>query len=177
MPISNGQVTARDIRQKAVKTLHLVDDNVTTAKLDDDAVTVAKSIAVSSYAEDFDAAGNATIDTTETQHLTVDTDVPAWATIGLFFIDTSIQVTVGGSDLTIYFRTQLDDDGVANGSGNANELPASGTRYTSAPDIKKRTVSPGSTITTGLWVWTPSGSNSSNQLALRVGAMFGKEDL
>lgn len=42
MPVSNGQITARDIRQKAVKTHHLVDDAVATAKIQDVAVTVEK---------------------------------------------------------------------------------------------------------------------------------------
>ncbi len=173
MPTSNGQVTARDIREKAVKTFHIVDDNVTTSKLTDLAVTVDKNNTMIDFDAETSSVSNVTINTTETQHLTVDVTVPAWSTLALWVVDASLQVTTVGA-LELRYRIVIGDDGNPTGAGFAQTVPASSTQSIHPQESIKQSVTPSSTVTVGLWAWVDSSSNASNQLALRPGVIFAR---
>lgn len=174
MPTSNGLVTARDIRQKAVKTLHIVDENVTTDKLIDLAVTDVKNETLIDFDAETVFGSNVTINTTETQHLEVDVTVPSWASLALFVVDASIQITTGGSALTLFYRTPVGDSGEPTGTGFTRTLAANQTDSLHPQESTKTSVTPGSTVSVGLWAWVSSGSNTSNQLALRPGVIFAR---
>jgi hypothetical protein len=174
MPISNGQITSRDIRQNAIKPIHVFPAAIDTAELADLAVTVDKNNTMVAFDAETGSVSNVTIDTTETQQVSVDVTVPAWATLALWVVDSSIQVTTGGSALTLHYRIVVDDSGVADGTGFTQTLPASATQSIHPQESVKATVTPSSTVTVGLWAWVDSSSNASNQLALRPGVIFAR---
>jgi len=149
MPTSNGQITARDIRQKAIETGHLIDENVTTDKLADLAVTDTKNNTLIDFDAQTGFASNVTLNTTETQHVEVDVDVPAWANLALWVVDSSIQVSVGGSAVTMIYRIVVGDDGSLTGSGFARTLAANQTDSIHPQESIKQSVTPGSTVSVG----------------------------
>lgn len=173
MPTSNGQVTARDIRQSAVKTLHLRDEAVATAKIEDLAVTVDKNYTMVDFDNVIDVAANASITTSWLQFATTDIDVPAWATRALFIVHMNLGLSITTSK-TLNFTSIIDDEGQEPLSWRANYVTATGWRQTTHTRTSKRTVTPGSTITVGGWIKCTSGSNSNNQLYLFTGVVFAR---
>ncbi len=172
MPTSNGQVTSRDIRQKAVKSLHIVDANVTTAKLTDLAVTLEKNNEQMDWERaDEDFTQNVTINTTWTAHNSVDIDVPAWATIMALSTTGDLQATIT-SDTTFFYWVSIDQPGVEPGGSNTHELAMTGTRHLLQTNYWESTVTPGSTITVEFWIKTSTGSNTSNVVRLDTLAFF-----
>jgi len=94
MPTSNGQVGRYDIRRGAVVETALVDEVISTAKLQDLAVTIDKNedyVLVESHAS---SPGTLTTITTSFQEVTsVLIDIPTWAGRSAFFIVGSHQVS------------------------------------------------------------------------------------
>jgi len=174
MPTSNGQVSSRDIRQKAIKTLHIVDESIATAKLANLAVTVAKNETVVDWEwvnPNFEQ--NVTINTTWTVHNTLDIDVPSWAGIMALSTTADLQATIT-SDTTFYFWTTIDSPSTEPSGANTHELAATGTRHLQQTRYWESTVTPGSTITVEFWIKTASGSNSSNIVRLDALALFAR---
>ncbi len=170
MPTSNGQVTARDIRQKAVKSLHIFDANVTTSKIADLAVTLEKNAEVIDWEVGENQAQNVTINTTFTAHASVDIDIPAWATVTAVSTASKLQATIT-SDTTFVYWTTIDSPGEPGGAWN-EELAMTGIRHLDHTRYWEATVTPGSTVTVEFWIRTSSGSNTSNIVRLDTLALF-----
>ena len=171
---SNGQITDKDIRQLAVRERHIRPGDVATDKLADLAVTDVKNNTLIDFDGQRGSASNVSLSTTETQWVEVDVDIPAWANIALWLVDTSIQVSTAGSQLTMIYRVVIGDDGTASGTGSVATLPANATQSIHPQESVLQSVTPGSTVTVGLWTWLSSGTNSSNQLAVRPGVIFAR---
>ena len=108
MPTSNGLITARDIRQKAVKSLHIVDANVTTSKIADLAVTFPDKIDDPFYVAVGESAlfHNAALTTTFTEQAALSFAIPAWVNqIFVFAISTAQITNTSGSDQQIRVST------------------------------------------------------------------------
>lgn len=173
MPVSNGQVTSRDIRQKAVKTFHIVDDNVTTPKLADVAVTLEKNETVIEWIQGGNTDVDVTINTTFAIHASVDILVPAWA--GLIGLSTSALLHAFiASDTDFAYWTTIDSPGEPTFGGIRVDLKATG--WSATPHVRywNATVLPSTTITVDWWVRTISGSNTQNFMSLDTLAFFAR---
>ncbi len=172
MPTSNGQVTSRDIRQKTIKSLHIVDENVTTAKLTDLAVTLEKNNEQVDWERaDEGISQNVTINTTWAIHSSVDIDIPAWTTIMALSTTGDLQATIT-SDTTFNYFVSIDQPLIEPSGSFTHELAMTGTRHLHQTNYWESTVTPGSTITVEFWIRTSSGSNSSNFVRLDTLAFF-----
>lgn len=128
MPTSNGQITSRDIRQKAVKTLHIVDENVVEDKIADLAVTTAKIEDYVDLASSQDYVGGVGLTTSWQNTATATIDVPAWAD-QLTIYGTYFTRIIAGSDQELYLAVQIDNANTPTGLG-AGGAADSGERET-----------------------------------------------
>ncbi len=160
MPTSNGQVTARDIRQQAVRTLHLTDLNVTEPKLADLSVTVDKAAAPSFvFAGESPGFHNAALTTTAQELDSLTVNVPSWVGVIHVFGVANSQFTNssgGNQQLNVSCRVNDEDDG-ARSSSVANGFVLSHDHH-EAVSISI----PGSTVQISNYTWMGSGTNSSN---------------
>ncbi len=111
MPTSNGQITARDIRQKAVKSLHIVDANIITSKIADLAVTFPDKIDDPFYVAVGESAlfHNAALTTTFTEQASMSFSIPAWVDqIFVFAISTAQITNTSGADQQIVVSTGFE---------------------------------------------------------------------
>ncbi len=171
-PVSNGQVTSRDIRQQAVKTFHLHDDTVTEPKLVDQAVTVVKTEAPVDFASGNDGTFNTTITTTFQSFVSVTISVPAFsglvAVIALFHI----QVTAPGDGLL--FATTTIAESVTEPLGQS-VLTMTNTEVSSLTHDRVETLTIfGSSLIVEGWAKVNSGTNTANTHRLEVLAMFSR---
>lgn len=163
MPTSNGQVTSRDIRQNAVKTLHLLDEAVTTAKIPDLAVTFPDKIDSPIWSAAFGALlfHNVSLTTTPTVFGSVDIDIPAWVDQVAIFAVGVFQITnTSGAEVSVFPGIEIDGDVVG---GQTHEIPDSSTK-TVGPilDTQNSAGVAGSTITVSMEVFLSTGTNSAN---------------
>lgn len=172
MPTSNGQVTSRDLRQGSVRTLHVVDENVTEPKLAAQAVTIDKLSDAVSFAR-VSAAINSegTLTTTPTEFVVVTIDVPAWAGEALIKAEGRVQVSTGATARTLVYRLALNDPDPAIDIGSNQTLPANSITNKVITDTWSITT-PGSTITVGFWSHLSSGSESSFNQRVQATAWF-----
>lgn len=160
MPTSNGQITGRMIRQRAIAEENLADASVATAKLADTAVTVAKTDepvwVVAVEAEPFI---NPTL-TTDWQELAwVDITIPSWVGQVTVFAIANVQVSnTSGSTVNVSVSCRIDDndDGARTGSVANNET-------LSIDHVEAFSLAaPGSTVQASVYARVNSGTNSSN---------------
>ena len=173
MPVSNGQITKRDIRQSVIHDWHIRDEHVTTTKLEDLAVTLEKNATVIDWEQGLDQTQNVTVDTTWAAHVAVDIDVPAWAGIMALSTSSVMQATIT-ADTTFAFWTTIDSPGTEPSGAFTHELAMTGTRHLGHTRYWEATVTPGTTITAEFWIKTISGSNSSNIIRLDTLALFAR---
>lgn len=169
LPTSNGQISARDIRQKAIKTNHVVDSAVTTAKIADVAVTVEKTdepvyvttIVVPQIAD-------VALTTTETEFMSATVDIPSWVgTISLDVISTlRIRNTSGGAQ---GFQIWLYANGVFMASGQTDAVNNGFMTLTTPGMVDIST--PGASVEVTANFKVVSGTNSDNVGTLRVQAL------
>ena len=116
MPTSNGQVTSRDIRQQAIKTLHILDDAVATAKIPDLAVTFPDKIDDPFWTTvigQFHSAGDS-VTTTQTEVISETVDVPAWVDQVSVIVTGSLQISnTSGSTFNALVASFIDGGGGA----------------------------------------------------------------
>lgn len=167
---SNGQITSRDIRQDAVKTLHIVDNNIVTESLADLAVTVAKNNTVIDWDVNIGKAHNVSITTSWVAHASTTVSVPSWATEMALSTFSLLQATIT-SDTTFQFWTTIDSP-EAPDSAFTEELAMTGTRHLNHTRYWEATVTPSSTITVDFWINTVAGSNSSNIVRVETLGLF-----
>ena len=161
MPTSNGQITSRDIRQKAVKSLHIVDANVTTAKIADLAVTFPDKIDDPIYVAAFETAPNlgTTLNTsTFTEVLTDTVDVPAWVdAVSVLAIGMGTVSNTTGSDFQVDVAVLVD--GSFNGLLRV-EVPLGGRSLVSHIENANLTGVAGSSVTVSMEMRLVTGTNS-----------------
>ena len=162
MPTSNGQVTSRDIRQQAIKTLHILDDAVATAKIPNLAVTFPDKIddpiwATTAISESYT---NASLTTTPQEIGSLSVAVPAWVDQVAVFALADIQIGAGStSPQGIVLSTRIDD---SNNGANQHDVTTGTTINLSHPQSANLVGVAGSTFTVNIYAWTSTGTNSSS---------------
>ncbi len=124
MPTSNGQVTSRDIRKKAVKSLHIVDANIVTSKIADLAVTFPDKIDDPFYVAVGESARfhNVALTTTLTEQASMSFAIPAWVNqIFIFAISTAQMTNTSGSDQQIVVSTGFEGTSTADRGFRQNQ--------------------------------------------------------
>lgn len=163
MPTSNGQVTARDIRQSSIKTLHIVDEAVATAKIPDLAVTFPDKIDDPFWVAvaESDLFHNVSLDTTPTVHATASFDVPAWVDQIFVFSAASAQMSnSSGGDQGLVVHTSYA--GGERRGAEQQDIPNGDTGSVIHIQTFADTGVAGSTFTVELHVEVSTGTNSSN---------------
>ncbi len=167
MPTSNGQITARDIRQKAVKSLHIVDANVTTSKIADLAVTFPDKLDAPIYTASFETVPNlgTTLNTsTFTEVLSDTVDVPAW-------VDAVAVLAIGMGTVSNTTGTDFQVDVAVLVDGNSNgllriEVPLGGRSLVSHIDNANIVGVAGSSFTVSMEMKLVTGTNSTQVSAV-----------
>lgn len=174
MPTSNGLVTSRDIRQNSVKSIHILDEAVTTAKIPDLAITYPDKIDVPTWTYVFESEPgiDVSLSSTETEYASAVIDIPAWVNqvsvlaTGIVAINNS-----SGGDLNVYASVRIDgsDDGnfrstVINGDIGQVIHMEEGSLFGVA----------GSSITISLYSFLDSGTNAVNKGAIWGMAVGGR---
>ncbi len=160
MPTSNGQVTARDIRQQAVRTLHLTDLNITEPKLNDLAVTVDKNSAPTFViAEESEGFHNITLTSTVLELSSFTVTIPSWVGIIHLFAIANLQLTnSSGSDVNGRVECRVNDE--FDGQGTHTIITGDTGRlfHVEAVSISM----PGSTVQISNYSGLSTGTNTSN---------------
>lgn len=109
MSITDGDIAERlDLRPNSIKTVHVRDDAIATAKIPDLAVTFPDKIDNPSLATAFEAAGSLLVTTTPTAFSTT-IDVPAWADSAAVFAIAQLQVSnTTGAGFNAQVRCSVD---------------------------------------------------------------------
>ncbi len=172
MPISNGQVGSRDIRQAAVKTLHVSDDAITTPKIEDLAVTFPDKIDAPTHIAVFESNPGlgATLTDIPQELASITVDIPTW--VGQIFVLASGYVQGDNDDGTerrLFASVQINDN--FDGAG-----------FTSVPNgnwgqaihfEETALTQAGSTIQVSIYGWL-SGGTFGNSLAAVWGVVLGQ---
>ena len=162
MPTSNGQVTGRDIRQKAIKQSHVFPAAIDTTELAGLAVTVDKTddpqfVGVG----ESDRFHDVSLTTTLTERASFTVTIPSW--VGQIFV-----LAIGGAQFTnssgstqsIIAEVTINGDPSIT-TGTQQGIPTGITA--SVTDVAVAAVAtPGSTVTIGVNVKVSPGTNSSN---------------
>jgi len=162
VPTSNGQVTSRDIRQKAVKTIHVVDGSITTPKIPDLAITFPDKIDDPIWSTAFGDRlfSNETIDTTPTSYGSLSVDIPSWVDqIAVFALGHFQLTNTSGGDVLMSMGIEID--GEVQG-GHSHEAVNNQTQVMSDARIANLIGVAGSSITVDMEVSISTGTNSSN---------------
>lgn len=163
MPTSNGQVTSRDLRQRSVKTLHIVDDNVTTPKIADLAVTFPDKIDDPIFSAVGESARfhNVSFTTTLTEWAALAFDLPAWVNqIFVFAVATGQMTNSSGGQQDLVIATgfegvePFDEQQTAVLDGDVGSITHVQTFAT--PGVA------GATVTVEIWAKVTNSTNSSN---------------
>lgn len=164
MPTSNGQITSRDIRQEAIKTLHIVDNAVATAKIPDQAVTFPDKIDDPIWSTTFGtfSAANETITTTRTIFISETVDVPAWVDQLSVFVAGTLQLTnTSGGDVLMQVASFVDGAG---GGGVNHEAVNNQTQTTTDFTVVNVAGVAGSSILVELEASVSTGTNTDNRM-------------
>lgn len=174
MPISNGQITGRDIRQKAIKQPHIFPAAIGTTELDDRAVTVEKT-------------SDPVFVTAPVDDVGVGTDLGALLPIGSVInsITVTIPSWVGQLSVFVFMRLQIRNDSGGGFNGavaiGVNDDVFEGGSQATVDDNETGLItlaqsvdlaSPGSTITIDGFGGSGVGSsNTPNNFASRLNAI------
>ena len=166
MPTSNGQVTSRDIRQAAVKTLHIDDDSVTAPKILDLAVTFPDKIDDPFYMAIGESARfhNVALTTTLTQQAVLSFSVPAWVNqVFLFSVSTAQMTNSSGGDQQIVVATGFEGAPSESRSLRQNQtVPDNDVGSVAHVQTFATAGVAGATVTVEIHALVSPGTNSSN---------------
>lgn len=163
MPTSNGLVTSRDIRQGSVKTLHILDEAVTTPKIPDLAVTFPDKIDDPIWVSGFFEIlfSNITLVATVEQQFETTIDVPAWVdSVTIFASGTFGVVNDSGGRVTMTAWILIDGDRVAAANATAEDTEWQLVTQSYGADLVGVA---GSSVSVGLEVVTQSNDSTSNR--------------
>ena len=162
--VSNGQVGRYDIRRGAVVETALVDEVISTVKLQDVAVTIEKTAEpVFVTAFESEPFFNPTLTTTFVEQTSIDVDIPTWVAQVSVFATARLQMgNSSGSTVRgrISCRVNDNDDGssqtsIDNGeSGHVVHIEAS------------NLIAPGSTVQVSAYAAVDTGTNANNNGAV-----------
>lgn len=166
MPTSNGQINARDIRQKAIKALHMTADSVQTAAIEALAVTEAKiEDPVWTYAAEAPTVAGVALTTTATEWISHIIDVPSWVgTISILSIGTLQPRNSSGGVQGYRLSVRYNDIQSGLASGDVPDGSIGGVFHFESLQLS----SPGSTVQVSVYAHTATGTNSDNFLALDI---------
>ena len=166
MPTSNGQVSSRDIRQAAVKSLHIGDDNVTTPKIADLAVTFPDKIDDPFYTAVGESARfhNVALTTTLTEQAVLSFVIPAWVNqIFIFAISTAQMTNSSGGDQQIVVSTGFEGTSSEDRGQRQNQtVPDNDVGSVVHVQTFATAGVAGSTVTVEVLALVSPGTNSSN---------------
>lgn len=165
-PTSNGQITGRDIRQASIRTLHLLDKNVTEPKLADLAVTIDKSEVVVDFASAQDFAQNVTLDTTLRNQVTAVLDVPSWAGLATVTGLLSLQVSGTVGDFNVSAAVVIAD--TAEPGNFATQAMKNGETHQVIRANVLSLSAPGSTLSVYGWAYITAGTSPQNSNGWRL---------
>jgi hypothetical protein len=160
-PTSNGQVTSRDLRQQSIKTLHIVDEAVTTPKIPDLAITYPDKLEEPLHIQVFESEPGIDVGLTTTpQELTsVTVDIPAW--VGQVFVLTQgfvESLNSGGGDHLLAASVRVNDE--FDGAGFATVV---GGDWGQAIHFEEAALAaPGSSIEVSIYGHISSGTSSND---------------
>ena len=167
MPTSNGLITGRDVRKLAIRELHLVDESISTAKIQDLAVTVAEEATPVELDTVGDVGASISLSTTWKLTTQIDLDLPAWAT----------QVTVTGSYFTwivaganqnLELAVKRFDASTPAGYGVSASIASGDSGTTLHPFASSTIAAPSSTVS--IYGWSRVNTGTSTQ---DLSQMFG----
>ena len=160
MPTSNGQVTSRDIRQNAVKQLHVSPAAIDTTELADLAASIGKvADPTFVFAGESEPFINPTLTTAQTEQASLDVTIPSWVGLIHVFGVANVQMTNssgGDQQLNVSCRVNDEDDGARNETtinGDTNSLD-----HFESVSIS----TPGSTVQISVYAWVSTGTNAAN---------------
>ena len=164
MPTSNGQITARDIRQKAVKSLHILDANVTTPKIADLAVTFPDKIDDPFYVAVGASARfhNVALTSTVAEYASLAFAIPAWVDqIFILAISTAQITNSSGGQQDLVILTGFEGVGPPDDAQQTAVLDGDVGSITHVQTFATGGVA-GSTFTVEIWAKVTTSTNSSN---------------
>lgn len=170
--MSEGRIpiSGLDIRQRTIKTPHIVDLSVTTPKIADVAVTIAKTdepVWIST-AQSFSVADRA-LTTTWTEFVTLDITIPTWVGLATFFATARLQATNSSGGVQGFQSFIAYNDDLSSGATAQADVQNGGTGEVIA--ISSRSIStPGSTVQVSIYARAASGTNNANFMQLEVTA-------
>ncbi len=170
MPTSNGQVGSRDIRQNAVRQLHVFPAAIGTTELVDLGATIAK-VAEPSFVFVGESARfhSVTLTTTNTQLSQLTVTIPTF--VGRIFVmaiaSAQMTNTSGGAVDLIVSATANGAEAVGSADRQQGQVVDNSTG--SLVHVFTTTLStPGSTVTAEVWARVSSGTNTSNNGEVNV---------
>lgn len=173
MPTSNGQVGSRDIRQAAIKTVHIVDEAVTTPKIPDLAVTFPDKLDDPIWSTGFYESlwSNETLVDGVFSSWTTTLDVPAWIdSVTVIAIATAGIVNTSGSDNLLSISILID--GNRRSVGNHEAINNQSQIATIAYGADLSGVA-GSSVSVGIEVLV-QGANSTSNAGRISGVLIGR---
>lgn len=161
MPTSNGLITSRDIRQDAVKTVHILDDAIVTSKIPDLAVTFPDKIDDPTWVRAFFGVvfQNTTL-TTSVQTYSIVVDVPAWVDALSVLAIGALQMT-NTSGSTVELIADVDIETASAGAWTVS-IPNNSVGQLRPLSVTNVIGVAGSSITVSVDVRLSSGTNASN---------------
>ena len=163
MPTSNGQITSRDLRKEIIKTPHIRDEQVTTGKIPDLAITFPDKIDDPIWVDvAYDIALlNESLTTTPQTFDGPTLTVPAWVdNISVLFIGTFQMTNSSGGNQNAIMDVDLD--GSEAGGGVTFTLANNATNNFTLSQVASLNGVSGSTVTSKMDAWLSTGTNSSN---------------
>ena len=161
MPTSNGQVGSRDIRQNAVRQLHVFPAAIDTAELADLAASIDKvEDPIFVFAGEGNGFRNVTVNTTFTELDSLTVTIPSFVGIIHVFAIAYFQLSNSSGSKTLMAvscRVNDEDDGGHSHDVSNNETAVM--THTEAVSIS----TPGSTVKISNYPQIGAGTNTSNQ--------------
>ena len=161
--ISNGQVTGRDLRQGSVRTVHVVDDAITTPKIPDLAVTFPDKIDDPFWVAvaESDLFHNVTLTTDNTLQSSATVEVPAWVDqVFVFAVGKAQMFNSSGGDQQIVIH--LAFDGGEPTGAEQQTIPNGDTGSITQVQTFSTVGVAGSTFAVDIYAEVSTGTNSAN---------------
>ncbi len=164
MPISNGQVTSRDVRQNAIKQSHVFPAAIDTTELADLAATVDKvDDPTFVFVAESEPFFNAALTTTFQELASLDVTIPSWVgLIHVFGIANALMNNSSGGNQGLLVSCRVNDED----DGSRRQDVVTGTVGT-VDHVEAVSIStPGSTVQISTYVSLTTGTNSGNNGAV-----------
>ncbi len=164
MPISNGQITSRDIRQKSIKTLHVVDEQITTPKLAALSVSIEKvADPIFVFAGESEPFIDVSLTTTFQEWTSLTATIPSWVGLIHVFGVANCQITnSSGGDQSVNTSCRVNDEDDGARTRDIINGDLGGVDHYEAVSIS----TPGSTVQISVYARVSSGTNSDNSGAV-----------